>query len=76
MQVPPRRRRDGRRGSDAAGAEQRGSLHGREEGRPRHFFQLLAPSPAADAAMLWLVQRSAGQLAGVAVGGCRGGARG
>jgi len=26
--------------------------------------------------MLWLVQRSAGQLAGVAVGGCRGGARG
>ena len=38
MQVPPRRRRDGRRGSDAAGAEQRGSLRGREEGRPRHFF--------------------------------------
>jgi len=68
VRVPPRRRRDGRRGSDAAGAEQRGSLHGREEGRPRHFFQLLAPSRAADAVMLRLVQRSVGRLAGVAVG--------
>lgn len=72
MRVPPCRRRDGRGrgGSDAAGAEERGSLHGGEEGRPRHFFSC-SPLRAwlmqiAEMMMLGCFQ-CFGLLAGVAV---------